>query len=62
MIILTKLGKENKEIVINAEFIEFIEEIPDTIISLSTGKKILVQEKKEEIIKKVVNYKRSILI
>jgi flagellar protein FlbD len=62
LIILTKLGKENKEIVINAEFIEFIEEIPDTIISLSTGKKILVQEKKEEIIKKVVNYKRSILI
>lgn len=61
LIILTRLGKEEKNVVVNAEMIEFIEETPDTIITLSTGKKILVKEKKEDIIKKVVNYKKSII-
>ncbi len=62
MIILNKLSKEDKKIVINCELIEFIEETPDTIITLIDGKKILVKEKKEDIIKKVVNYKKSIML
>lgn len=62
MIILHKIGNEKKEILINAELIETIEEMPDTIIKLTTGKKIIVQEKTEKIIKLVVNYKKSILL
>jgi len=62
VIILNKLSKEDKKIVINCELIEFIEETPDTIITLIDGKKILVKEKKEDIIKKVVNYKKSIML
>jgi len=61
LILLTRLSKEEKIIVVNAEMIEFIEEMPDTVITLSGGKKILVKEKKEDIIKKVVNYKKSIM-
>ncbi|TDT68551.1 flagellar protein FlbD [Hypnocyclicus thermotrophus] len=60
MILLTKLGKEKKEIVINAELIETIEENPDTVINLTTGKKFLVNEKKEEIIEKIIKYRKSI--
>ncbi|MBZ4682595.1 MAG: flagellar protein FlbD [Fusobacteriaceae bacterium] len=60
MILLTKLGKEKKEIVINADLIETIEENPDTVINLTTGKKLLVNEKKEEIIEKIIQYRKSI--
>ena len=59
MIIVEK-AVQNKKIVINSELIEFIEEIPETVITLTTGKKIIVKERKEEIIELVVNYKRSI--
>lgn len=61
MIILNTIGKNTKEIVLNAELIEMIEEIPETLITLTTGKKVLIKEKKEEIIDLVVKYKRSIL-
>lgn len=60
MIILTKLGREKKKIVINSDLIETVEEIPDTVITLNTGKKYIVSEKKEEIIKKVVEFRRQI--
>ncbi|MGB5107747.1 MAG: flagellar FlbD family protein [Candidatus Zixiibacteriota bacterium] len=49
-------------IIINADLIEFVEEIPDTIVSLSTGKKIMVKENSDEIIDKVVGYRRATLI
>lgn len=37
MIYVTRLN--NEEFIINAELIEFIEKTPDTVISLTTGKK-----------------------
>lgn len=61
MIILHRLGKEEKEFVINADLIETIEEMPDTVINLTTGKKFVVSESTEEVINKVVQYKRSIM-
>jgi len=42
MIQVTRLN--DTKLVINADLIEFVEEIPDTIISLTTGKKIMVKE------------------
>jgi flagellar protein FlbD len=40
---------------------EFIESTPDTIISLTTGKKVIVKETAEEIIEKVIEYKSKAL-
>ncbi len=60
MIKVTRLN--GTAIVINADLIEFVEEIPDTIVSLTTGKKIMVKENSEEIIDKVTRYKRSTLV
>jgi flagellar protein FlbD len=57
---VTKLNGD--EFTVNADMIEFIEETPDTVISLISGKKVVVKEKKEEIIEKVIEYKRKILI
>lgn len=45
----------------NAELIETIEETPDTVISLTTGKKIIVKENADEIRKRIIEYKKEIL-
>lgn len=58
MIYVTRLN--NEEFIVNAELIEFIERTPDTVISLTTGKKIVVKETPEEIIQRVIEYKQKI--
>lgn len=50
----------NQEVILNSELIEYIEEIPDTIITLVNGHKIVVLENPEEVIKKVIAYKQKI--
>ncbi len=39
--------------------IEFIESTPDTIITMTDGKKIIVKESVEEIIRKVICYRQK---
>ncbi|UCD62807.1 MAG: flagellar FlbD family protein [Candidatus Zixiibacteriota bacterium] len=56
MIKVTRLN--DTELVINADLIEFVEATPDTIISLTTGKKIVVKESTEEIIERVAQFRR----
>lgn len=55
MIRLNRLN--NKEVIINSDLIEMMEETPDLIITLTTGKKITVTQTPEEVIDKVVAYK-----
>ena len=62
MIKLTKFNSEKKqkaEFVLNAEIIETIEETPDTVITLTNGKKIIVEESMEDVVRPVVKYKRA---
>ncbi len=47
--------------VINSDLIEFVEETPDTVITMTTGKKIVVKENVDEIIQRVIEYKQKIL-
>lgn len=47
-------------VAINALLIETIEGIPDTIITLTTGKKIMVKESVEEVIQSIENMMRQI--
>ena len=56
MIKVTRIN--DTELVINADLIEFVEAIPDTIISLITGKKIMVRNTPDEIIERVAAFKR----
>ena len=58
MIHITRLNGE--EIVLNAGLIEIIESTPDTLISLTTGKKIMVRESAAEVVKKVEEYQQRI--
>ena len=57
MIRLTRLNKN--ELVINAEMIEFIGATPDTIVTLTSGKKIMVFEPVDTVVERIVEYKRT---
>jgi len=48
------------DVVVNADLIESVERTPDTLISLTTGKKVMVKESVEDVISKVVSYRRLI--
>lgn len=50
----------NSMIVINAELIESIEKTPDTIVTLTTGRKIMVKDNVEDIIKGFIKYRQEI--
>ena len=59
MIYVTRLN--HTSVVLNADLIECIETTPDTVISLTTGQKLMVLETAEEIIARIVHYRRSIM-
>lgn len=56
MIVLHRLNKE--EFVLNADFIETLEATPDTVITLTNGKKLMVKNSVEDIVKQVITYKQ----
>ena len=58
MINVTKMN--NMNITINSDLIETIEETPDTVITLTTGKKLLVKESRQEIVNLVKLYKKEL--
>jgi flagellar protein FlbD len=56
MISLTRLN--NQSFVLNADLIKYVEATPDTMITLTTGERILVKEHTDDVIKKVIDYGR----
>ncbi len=58
MIKLTKLNGQIE--VVNAELIESAEATPDTIVRLTTGRKLVVKDSIDDFIAKVVSYKKSV--
>jgi len=58
MIQLTRLN--HIPMVLNSELIEHIEITPDTVITLTTGQKIVVLEPAHEVVERVVAFRRSI--
>ena len=58
MIVVT--GMNNKEFILNADHIEKVEEVPETLITLTNGKKYLVLESIDEVKDKVIRYKKRI--
>ena len=58
MITVTRLN--HSQIVLNSDLIEQIETTPDTVISLTTGQRIMVRETTEEVVERIIAYKRCI--
>jgi flagellar protein FlbD len=59
MIRLTRLNQV--PLVVNSDLIEHVEATPDTVIVLTTGQKILVLETADEVIERVVLFRRAVL-
>jgi len=58
MIQVTRLN--GKPLVVNAELIRYIEQTPDTLITLINGDKLLVKESMEDVVRRAIEYARSI--
>jgi flagellar protein FlbD len=58
MIELTKY--DGSVLLVNEFYIEFVEETPDTVVSLVNGKKIIVKESRQDIKNLVLLYKKCI--
>ncbi len=60
MIEVTRINKTS--FIINADWIETVESTPDTVITLTNGKKYIVTETVDDIIKRVIEYKQKTFI
>ena len=58
MILLKKIN--NAPIAVNSDLIQYIEETPDTIITMTNNDKVVVQERMTDVIQKVVHFRRLI--
>jgi flagellar protein FlbD len=58
MIHVTRIN--HMPLVLNSDLIEHIESSPDTIISLTNGQKMVVLETVEDVVRRVVEFRRSI--
>ncbi|MBQ9866369.1 MAG: flagellar FlbD family protein [Lachnospiraceae bacterium] len=58
MIELTKIN--GSTVLINCDLIEYVEETPDTVVTLTTGHKLIVKESRQEIKNLVKCYKQEI--
>ena len=59
MIKLTRLN--NQPLAVNSDLIKFVEQAPDTVITLVTGEKLIVRENAEEVLARIVGFRRAIL-
>ncbi len=59
MIQLTRLNSH--PLVINSDLIKFVEQSPDTVITLVNGEKIVVRENAQDVLERVVQFRRSVL-
>lgn len=59
MIKLSRFRTSGGEFVVNADLIETVEATPDTVITLTTGHKLIVQESVDQVVRLVVSFKRA---
>jgi flagellar protein FlbD len=56
---LTRLNSQ--QITVNSDLIKFIESNTDTVITLVSGEKILVHENTDEVIARVIEFRRAVI-
>lgn len=58
MIRVTRLN--SSPLILNSDLVEHIETTPDTVITLTTGQSLRVRESAEEVVQRIVEFRRSI--
>jgi flagellar protein FlbD len=56
---LTRLN--GNPIALNSDLIKFVENAPDTVITLINGEKVIVRETSEDLINRIVAFRRSVM-
>jgi len=59
MIQLTRLN--NHPLTVNSDLIKFVEQSPDTVITLVTGKRSSCWRTRQEVLDRVIQFRRSVL-
>lgn len=60
MIKVTRLN--GQELAVNSDLIKFAESTPDTLITLSTGDKLMVKESLDEVMERILQFRRLIQV
>jgi flagellar protein FlbD len=58
MIVVKKIN--GQEILVNSDLIETVEFNPHAVLSLTTGEKVILDETREDLLRKIIEYKRAI--
>lgn len=59
---MVKLSRLNgQEFVLNCDLIRTVESTPDTVITLTSGEKLIVREKLEDVLRETLNYRKRIV-
>jgi flagellar protein FlbD len=56
MIRVTRMG--GQVIILNSDLIEEIDSVPDTTLLMTTGRRVIVQESAEEVVRRVVAFRQ----
>lgn len=59
MIRLTRLN--GNSLVVNSDLIKFVEQAPDTVLTLVSGEKVIVRENAEDVLNRILEFRRSVL-
>jgi flagellar protein FlbD len=60
MIYLTRLNKQ--PVVVNSDLIKFVENTPDTVVTLVSGEKLVVTETVEQVLGKIIEFRRRLIV
>lgn len=59
MIQLTRLNGHS--MAVNSDLIKFVEQAPDTVITLITGEKVVVKESTIDVMARILEFRRAVL-
>lgn len=59
MIFLTRF--DGTEVVVNSDLIVTVERIPDTVVTLTTGDRIMVKESVDEVVARAATYRHRVM-
>jgi flagellar protein FlbD len=58
---MVKVSRLNgAEFYVNPDLIEFIEQTPDTLLTMTAGKKVIIKESPEELADRILQHKQEI--
>ena len=59
MIRLTRLNSQ--PLAVNSDLIKFVENAPDTVLTLINGEKVVVRETTDQVIERMIAFRRAVL-